>query len=65
MKYQISVTVLTNKHNYYSTVGQLIKNKIYKTIIEENSANAVVAKQNFVKEIKRLSKEVVKNRLLL
>lgn len=65
MKYQISVTVLTNKHNYYSTVGQLFKNKIYKTIIEENSANAVVAKQNFAKEIKHLSKEVVKNRLLL
>lgn len=59
------MTVLTNKHNYFSTVGQFIKNKIYKTIIEENSANAVVAKQNFDKEIKHLSKEVSKNRLLL
>lgn len=59
------MTVLTNKHNYFSTVGQFIKNKIYKTIIEENSANDVDAKQNFVKEIKHLSKRGFKKQTIV
>lgn len=50
------------------SVNQKLNLQNYK--IEENSANAVVAKQNFVKEIKHLSKEVLKtdycyNQLLL